>query len=229
MERNALSQMSLFARIVDFRNPNSLSSQMRRRRLVFFQDLVDRVSGPVTILDVGGTPAFWSSLQLKNPDVSIILLNLRDEPSDEPNIRSIVGDGRDLSAFADQSIDIVYSNSVIEHVGDLEDQQRMAREIRRVGKRYFVQTPNAFFPLEPHFLVPGYQFMPLSLRTFLLTKFRLGWTPREKDWEKAKEIAGSVRLMTETEVVRSFPEATLHREWFAGLVKSITVYHGWDS
>jgi SAM-dependent methyltransferase len=219
--------MSLFTRIADHRNPNSVSSQLRRRRLAFFQDLLDQVPRPVSILDVGGTAAFWSSLQLDSSDVSIILLNVRAEKLEAPHLRSIVGDARDLSAFPDQSVDIVYSNSVIEHVGTLEDQLRMAREIRRVGKRYFVQTPNAFFPIEPHFLVPGYQFMPLTLRTLLLTKFRLGWKQRERDWQKAKEIAGSVRLMTEAEIVRSFPGATLHREWLAGMVKSLIAYHGW--
>ena len=157
--------MSLFSRIVDFRDPNSLSSRMRRRRLAFFEGLLDLLPRPVTILDVGGTAAFWQALQVGD-GVTIIILNLRSEPVQEPHLRSIAGDARDLSAFADRSIDIVYSNSVIEHVGSLEDQRRMADEIRRVGKRYFVQTPNAYFPLEPHFLVPGFQFMPLTFARF---------------------------------------------------------------
>ena len=218
--------MSLFSRIVDFRDPNSLSSRMRRRRLAFFEGLLDGLPRPVTILDVGGTAAFWQTLQVGD-GVTIVILNLRSEPVHEPHLRSIAGDARDLSAFADRSIDIVYSNSVIEHVGSLEDQRRMADEIRRVGKRYFVQTPNAYFPIEPHFLVPGFQFMPLDLRTLLLTKFRLGWTPRERDWKKAREIAGSVRLMTESEVMRAFPGASIYRERFAGLTKSVIAYHGW--
>ena len=56
---------------------------------------------------------------------------------------------------------------------------------------------------------------------------RLGWTPREKDWQRAKEIAASVRLMTIDEVVRLFPEADLYHERFAGLTKSVVAYHGW--
>ena len=51
--------------------------------------------------------------------------------------------------------------------------------------------------------------------------------PREKNWKKAREIAGSVRLMTESEVVRSFPGASIYREHFAGLTKSVVAYHGW--
>jgi len=219
--------MSLFARIVDHRNPGSLASRLRRRRHLFFQSLLSSVERPVTILDVGGTVEFWNNLAFPRESTKIIVLNVRRQEAPEPHFETLAGDARDLRQFADGSIDIVYSNSVIEHVGTFEDQRRMADEVRRVGKRYFVQTPNAYFPIEPHFLVPGYQFMPLDLRTFLLTKSRLGWTPREKDWERAKAIAGSVRLMTIAEVVKVFPEATLYHERFAGLTKSVIAYHGW--
>jgi hypothetical protein len=219
--------MSIFSRIVDHRNPDSLAARLRRRRHAFFGDLLAQVERPLTILDVGGTPEFWDELEFPREAVKIVVLNVRTLAPRPPHIDTLVGDARDLSAFADRSIDIVYSNSVIEHVGTLADQRRMAEEVRRVGKRYFVQTPNAYFPIEPHFLVPGYQFMPLDLRTFLLTKSRLGWTPREPDWERAKAIAGSIRLLTIAEVASMFPGAALYHERFAGLTKSVIAYHGW--
>jgi hypothetical protein len=219
--------MSLFTRLADHRDPTSIAYRLRRRRLSFFKELLASVAGPITILDVGGTSMFWKSVELPMKDVRIILLNVRHDPVDDSRFHSIIGDARDLSAFATRSIDIVYSNSVIEHVGSFEEQRRMADEVRRVGKRYFVQTPNAFFPIEPHFMVPAYQFMPLDLRAFLLTKFQLGWTPREKNWQLAKEIAGSVRLLTIAEVTKLFPEGTLYRERFGGLTKSVITYHGW--
>jgi len=219
--------MSLFARVADHRDPTSLASRLRERRLMFFKQLFASVPEPVKILDVGGTAAFWKTVGFLTNRVNVTILNLRDERLDDPRFQSVIGDARDLSNFADGAFDIVYSNSVIEHVGTFEDQRRMANEVRRVGKRYFVQTPNAYFPIEPHFLVPGYQFMPLNVRTFLLTQSRLGWTPRERNWERAKEIAGSVRLLTIAEVVKLFPEASLYRERFAGLTKSVIAYHGW--
>ena len=219
--------MSLFARIVDHREPASLAARLRRRRHEFFEGLLSGVARPITILDVGGTVGFWKNFSFARDSAKIIVLNVRRENVEEAHVESIAGDARNLSDFADRSIDVVYSNSVIEHVGSFEDQRRMAEEVRRVGKRYFVQTPNRYFPIEPHFVVPGYQFMPLDLRTFLLTRSRLGWTPREPDWERAKEIAASVRLMTIAEVVRLFPEASLYHERFAGLTKSVVAYHGW--
>ena len=74
-----------------------------------------------------------------------------------------VGDAVDMPGISDGAFDVVFSNSVIEHVETYENQRRMAAEIRRVGRRYFVQTPNRHFPLEPHFLVPGFQLLPYPL------------------------------------------------------------------
>jgi hypothetical protein len=116
---------------------------------------------------------------------------------------------------------------VIEHVGGIEDQSKMANEIRRVGRRYFVQTPNAYFPIEPHFLVPGFQFMPAQMRALLLTKARLGWMPREPSLSKALETVSSIRLLTTAEMRHLFPEAKIYKERFFGMTKSIVAYHGW--
>ena len=63
-----------------------------------------------------------------------------------------------MDFFKDKSFDAVFSNSVIEHVGTFEDQKMMANEVIRVTNFYFIQTPNLYFPIEPHFLVPFFQF-----------------------------------------------------------------------
>ena len=220
-------RVSLFSRLADHRVPGSLASRLRARRLKFFTALLARLPRPLTILDVGGTSEFWRKMELNNDDVKVLILNVKPEPSDDARFESLVGDARDLAAFPNASIDVVYSNSVIEHVGTFEDQRKMASEVRRVAKRYFVQTPNALFPIEPHFLVPGFQFLPVSLRAFLLTRFRLGWVPREPNSQRAREVVASVRLLTARQMRSLFPEAKVYRERFLGLSKSITTYHGW--
>lgn len=223
-----MTAMSVFAQIADHRNPMSLAARLRARRLAFFRRLLSCVPRPVTILDVGGTSAdFWKRLKYADDDVKVILLNVRRVEIDDPRFDSVIGDARDLNAFGNGSIDVVFSNSVIEHVGDFHDQRKMANEVRRVAKRYFVQTPNLLFPIEPHFLVPGFQFMPLGLRAFLLTHSRLGWVPRERDRQLAKEIVGSVRLLTAGKMRTLFPEAAVYRERLLGMTKSIVAYHGW--
>jgi hypothetical protein len=219
--------MSLFRSVADHRRPTSLAARLRARRLAFFRDLLERVPRPATILDVGGTADFWKRCGLASDGIKVVLLNVQRNMIDDPRFESIVGDARDLSVFGDAEVDVIYSNSVIEHVGTIDDQRRMANEVRRVAKRYFVQTPNAWFPIEPHFLVPGFQFMPIEMRAFLLRQARLGWVPRERDSTRAKEIVSSVRLMTGGEVRALFPEATLYRERLLGMTKSIIAYHGW--
>lgn len=219
--------LDVFGRIADNRDPKSLASKSRRERLRFFSGLLAGVCRPLTILDVGGTQAFWRTLDFAPDGVHIVLLNLEAQPVDSPAFTSIAGDARDLSRFADKSIDVVYSNSVIEHVGTLHDQLRMAAEIRRVSKRYFVQTPNARFLIEPHFLVPGFQMMPVEVRAFLLTRFRLGWFAREKNWQRAREAVESIRLMTRAEFAGAFPQAAIYQERVAGFAKSFVAYDGW--
>lgn len=66
------------------------------------------------------------------------------------------GDATNLSQYSDKSFDIVFSNSVIEHLYTKENQISMAKEVNRVGKNYFIQTPNYWFPIEPHWVFPSF-------------------------------------------------------------------------
>lgn len=122
------------------------------------------------ILDVGGNPQIWKLLpQSERPQVVYLNLPRAFEPGvDDPN-SLVFGDGLHLP-FADQSFDLVFSNSVIEHVGSAANQQRFADEVRRVGKRYWVQTPNHGFPVEQHLLTPFY-WLPVGLRRAVATRF----------------------------------------------------------
>jgi len=117
---------------------------------------------PIKILDVGGTQIYWERMNFTGHDnVYITLLNLELAPVSNANFSSIVGDARDLKGFEDNHFDIVFSNSVIEHLFTLQNQQKMASEVRRVGKNYFIQTPNYYFPIEPHWLFPFSNFFRL--------------------------------------------------------------------
>lgn len=119
-------------------------------------------------------------------DVSLVLLNLSNQDVSLQGFSSVAGDATKLKDFRDEEFDIVFSNSVIEHVGDQTQQMRMAQEVQHVGVRYFVQTPNYYFPIEPHFLFPGFQWLPITLRTWLIQRFNLGWMRKISDEEQAK-------------------------------------------
>jgi hypothetical protein len=104
----------------------------------------------------------------------------------------------------------------------------MANEVQRVGKRYFVQTPNRHFPIDPHFPFPFFQFLPASTRTYLLRALPLAWVGRIKDPIKAREVAQSVNLLSEEDVRALFPGCKLHHEKVLGMTKSFIAYSGWS-
>src|SRR5579884_1008560 len=127
---------------------------------------------PARLLDVGGGTGIsgeFISLYEVFESVTIVNLNPPDrDPSSPPNIRVVTADARRLP-FCDGAFDWVFSNAVIEHVGEWKDQKKFANEIRRVAvKGYFVTTPNLYFPIEPHALLPFYQFYPQRLKSIAL-------------------------------------------------------------
>ena len=217
----------MLVKMADNRDPTSLAARLRRKRFAFFMELIVQLHRPIRILDVGGTQSCWQTVGFTSPgDVNMTLLNLNKERTSLPNFTSVIGDARRME-FDDQSFDVVFSNSVIEHVGSYDDQARMAREVRRVGKRYFVQTPNKYFPIEPHFLFPMFQFLPLGLRIWLLRHMTLGSYKTVSDYETAKSQVENVQLLSKRELQALFPTAKLQTETFCGLAKSFTAYAGW--
>jgi hypothetical protein len=219
----------LFKKIADMREADSLITQLRRRRFALFRSLLDSLPRPVRLLDVGGTQFFWEMMGFKaDQGLEVTMLNLMPSWT-RPGFRSVVGDARDMRQFADQEFDVVFSNSVIEHVGEPSAQQQMASEIKRVGKRYFVQTPNRHFPLEPHFFFPGFQFLPLAARIWLLQHFDLGWYKKIPDYAAARQEVETIRLLARRDLVRLFPEGRLYNERFAGLTVSFVIYAGWPA
>lgn len=189
--------------------------------------VLSQLPRPLKILDVGGEEIFWERLGFTNlgEDFEITLLNLSKVQTRNPNFVSISGDGRDLGRFNDDEFDLVFSNSVIEHVGSFDDQKRMADEVQRVGRRLILQAPNRFFPIETHFFYPCFQFLPLRLRLFLGTRWDIGWFKHVKGENKV-ELIRSLRLLSHRELRHLFPDATIKREKFSGITKSFTLFQG---
>jgi SAM-dependent methyltransferase len=214
-------------RVADNLNEHSLATRLRRERFRLLLGMIDDAVGPVTILDIGGRPQYWdmmlAGVELK-AQLHITLVNPEAHEVSRPNFTAMIGDGRAMPQFRDQQFDIVFSNSTIEHVGDLDDQRRMAGEVRRLGRRYYVQTPNRLFPIEPHFLFPAFQFLPMAWRVWLVQHFSLGWFPRIRDRRGALEAVTGIRLMNRREVEELFPDATIYEEKWHGLIKSFVAY-----
>lgn len=221
--------MNFLKILADNRKANSFSTKLRRKRFAIFTSLISTLPRPLKVLDVGGSQLFWKNMSFTGQSgVKIVLLNVSKVVVTIPNFESMIGDGRNMSEFKDKEFDIVFSNSVLEHVGDYEQQHKMAEEVSRVGKRLFLQTPNLFFPIEPHFLFPFFQFLPLHSKVFLTNHFSIGWYKKAPDKQKAKETVNSIRLLTEKQITNLFPGATIYKEKLFGLTKSFVVLEGWD-
>jgi hypothetical protein len=205
--------------------PGSLAWRLRQRRWRVFAELIADLPRPVRVLDVGGAEPFWASGE-GTQELAVTMVNLHPQHTTLPNVRAVTGSALDLERFRGGPYDVVFSNSVIEHLGSWENQQRMAAEVQSLGLPYYVQTPNRYFPIEPHFLWPGFQFLPRSSRVWLASRWRYGSYCRPGDPSAAAAAVDEIRLLTAREMRALFPAAKLHREWIGPLVKSVMAVGG---
>lgn len=180
----------------------------RAKRLEKFREVIEPAKGE-SILDIGGYPHTW----ITSPQVvdQIDCLNLNTYPwpeeKDFPDhrIRIMEGNGCSLR-FGDKAYAIVFSNSVIEHVGDLQAQVDFAAEARRVGQRLWIQTPARECPFEPHFLTPFIHWFPPRFRK-RVARYCTVWGLLEKPSRHDVEaMVNSIRLLSKKEMRRLFPD-----------------------
>lgn len=205
-------------------NSRDQGNRSDKKRLRLFEDKVNVLSKPVTIIDLGGTIKFWVEAGYHEKDVLITIIKPKAEKSGYANIRVIAGNACDLSTFKDKAFDISFSNSLFEHLFTKENQFKMAGEAIRVGTYFFIQTSNRYFPLEHHFKFPFFQFLPRFLQIFLQTKTSLIHGVRH-NYDDALRIVEEIRLPSKSEMKVFFPESNLHIERYMGIAKSFLAYN----
>ena len=192
-----------------------ISGYFRTKRMAQFQRLFN-VTSRTQVLDSGGSEFNWTLASVR-PSLTVMNLGFNRTPIS--GAAYVAGDARCLP-FSDRAFDIVYSNSVIEHVGGDQQIQAFADEVRRVGRGYYVQTPNRWFPIEPHYLAPLIHFLPKSLHKRLIRNWSIwGWLNRPSP-DEAERFADSIHLLPLAGMKRLFPEAVIVRERTLGLTKS---------
>lgn len=207
-----------------------ISARFRGARFDVFLRLIKDWKRPIRILDVGGTELFWERRNsLEGGDFRITTVNLEATPSRSPYLTSIEGDATNLAKFDASEFDLVFSNSVIEHLFNEESQMAMGHEITRFGLPYWVQTPNYWFPVEPHFHLLGWQWYPRSVRIGLLRRIRCGMRGPVKDRGEAAALVDEVRLMSERDLRAAMPGARIYREKFGPLTKSLVAISGFEN
>lgn len=193
----------------------------RRRRMARFAASIPDLPS-MTVLDVGGRPFLWDLLaeEYGVRPRRVVMVNMEALPPHDELVR-VAGDGCRLP-FRDDSFDLVFSNSVIEHVGDLPEMGEFARECVRVGRSYWIQTPNRWFPVEPHLVTVFLHFLPRRLYRALafLSLRRVSLLGRGEVFYR---IFDTCRLLDRGELEGLFPGARIFGERALGLVKSWTV------
>jgi Methyltransferase domain len=211
-EVNALRQ-----RLVD--GPDSLGERNRLRRWEWLQDTFPGIRS-MSVVDLGGTVEAWLRAPLQPASVHVV--NLEAQPSDTPDwLTAEQGDACALPSSLDgASYDLVFSNSVIEHVGGHAQRLRFAGEVHRLAPRHWIQTPYRYFPIEPHWLFPGFQFLPVTVRAEISRRWPLVHTPSGSH-EAGVQAALGVELLSRTEMAAYFPGSTLRFERAMGAVKAL--------
>lgn len=182
---------------------DSISLRSRERKLRLFLEELHPTS-ETTVLDVGadelgfgegdgcGTLNFFEE-HYAWPQ-RITALGLHDGAgfrSRYPDIPYVQGDACALP-FDDASFDVVFSNAVIEHVGNRDRQRAFVSEAIRVGRRVFITTPNRRFPIEVHTRLPFVHWLPDA---FSHPVYRAA----------GKEIGPEVELLTRRSLAALFP------------------------
>ncbi len=170
------------------------------------------------ILDIGGTPLNWHYIN-KKLDVTLLNIYNTEGISIPENFKYVKGDGTKLN-YLDAEFDITFSNSVIEHLETFERQKQFAREISRVGKSFWVQTPARFFFVEPHLITPFIHYLSKKIQRRLLRNFTIwGWFHRPSQ-EQVDHFLTEVRLLTYNEMKTLFPDCEIMVERFLGMPKA---------
>jgi 2-polyprenyl-3-methyl-5-hydroxy-6-metoxy-1,4-benzoquinol methylase len=219
--------MSFLKLFVDHTKQDSFVNRLRKKRFALLEKKIESLAalkGSVKILDIGGDISYWKHIGWHDQRAQIYLLNLYEnniEEKDSHIFHSVKGDALNLP-FSYGEFDLVFSNSVIEHVGSTENQQKFAAEVTRISDKYIIQTPSFWFPLEPHSLIPFFQFIPHKIRALFIMRFNINYFPKTKDYRQAVAVSRSTLMFTKKDFQKLFPDAEIHVERLLGIPKSYT-------
>ena len=214
--------------ITNYDDKKSIGVKFRAKRINILMSLIAAVykeHNRVEIIDIGGTISYWKLISedyLNKNNVSITIVNLESAciPLAQERFKFIAADGCDLSLFENNAFNIVHSNSVIEHVGDWSRIVLFAKEVSRLAPKYFVQTPNYWFPIEPHFITPFFHWLPEPARIWLTMHFNLGHKEKADSVDSAVRTVESVRLLNKRMLEELFKDARIRTEKYCFLSKS---------
>lgn len=173
------------------------------------------------MLDLGGVAATWEAAPVRPREVVAVNLGA-GHAVDLGWFRGVAGDACDPPpGVLDEPFDLVFSNSLLEHVGGHARRRELAAVVERAAPRHWVQTPYRYFPVEPHWMVPGMQFLPVAARAKLSRRLPFGPANKHTPEPDVVDECCWVELVGVTELRHYFPRSEIWRERAFGLTKSI--------
>jgi hypothetical protein len=209
----------------------SLSAWARRRRserfLARFPHLAE-----MRVVDLGGEVHTWLEMGVRPREVVLLNIPWQADLQQAEIERSgagawmsaVGGDACDPPpALAGEHFDLAYSNSVIEHVGGHGRREAFARSVRALAAHHWVQTPNRYFPVEPHWVFPGFQFLPARARLAVTRSWPIGHFAHARGRSERQQMADvlEIELLSAAEMRFYFPDSELVRERLGPLTKSL--------
>lgn len=197
----------------------------RRRKLALFMETIR--PGPETrVVDVGvgdtgfGTEPgvasshnFFEALYPWPERITAVSdVPLPNFAREFPSVTTVTASGTDLP-FEDDAFHVAFSNAVVEHVGGRDEQRRFVAELCRVAPRVFLSTPNRWFPVETHTLVPFVHWLPRPAADRVFAAFR------RDNWER-------VRLLSKGQLLALFPASVETRVVESRITISVAAERG---
>ncbi len=184
-----------------------------------FPDIQD-----MRVLDLGGTVDTWRRSPVRPGHVTVLNL-VEPGKADNGSILPVVGDAcRAIDVLAEAGFptkfDLVFSNSLIEHVGGHARRCELAQQVLDLAPRHWVQTPYRYFPLEPHWLFPGMQFMPAAARVKIAAHWPLAYAKPANEGDARRDVLWT-ELLSVTEMRDYFPASAIMHERALGVTKSL--------
>lgn len=204
------------AKLIDPDRAGSFTHRFRQRRNEEFKRRFPDLSD-MRVLDLGGTAVSWRVLGLRPGSVTIVNLGGVEGPY-EPWMEIVNADAC-KGGFG--KYDLVFSNSLMEHLGGHARRQQFADVVQESASAWWIQTPYRYFPIEPHWIFPGFQFLPFRARVMVCQHWNRLHVPARKDRAEAAAIVASIELISATEMRAYFPTSEIWYERLGILPKSL--------
>ena len=213
---------------------NNYSRKFKQKRKDLFYNQL-KPHAQERILDFGGYDGSWLSFLVPENNGNLYVADIAEDAlkkaKNKFGLKTVLLDESGKIPFDDNYFDVVFCNSVIEHVTvdkneiysiktnkefrekSFARQQFLASEIRRVSKKYFVQTPNKHFIIESHNWFPSFFiYLPRTYQIKLIKFLSKYWI---------KSSTPDVNLLTEKDMKLLFPDAEIFQEKSLYMTKSL--------